>query len=223
MKDAINKIPILNTIAKYFYFKLIKFKFNGSAAYWEKRYSSGGNSGAGSYTIFAEFKADIINKFIATHDIETVIEFGCGDGNQLSLANYNKYLGFDVSDTAIAKCKELFNYDNKKTFCSMCDYNKEKADLALSLDVIYHLIEDSVFEKYMLTLFDASNKYVVIYSSDFDENQDKVLHVKHRCFRSFVQNKLPDWKLLQHIPNIYPYNGNNLTGSFADFFIYEKI
>lgn len=39
-------------------------KFN-SKNYWENRYKSGGNSGAGSYSNLAEFKAEIINEFVA--------------------------------------------------------------------------------------------------------------------------------------------------------------
>ena len=34
---------------------------NSSKDYWEKRYSKGGNSGAGSYNNLALFKASIIN------------------------------------------------------------------------------------------------------------------------------------------------------------------
>ena len=54
-------------------------------SYWENRYKNNGNSGAGSYGRLAEFKADVINNFIAENKITSVIEFGCGDGNQLSL------------------------------------------------------------------------------------------------------------------------------------------
>ena len=54
----------------------------------EKRYSAGGNSGAGSYSQLAEFKAQVLNRFVATHDVKHIIEFGSGDGNQLALAEY---------------------------------------------------------------------------------------------------------------------------------------
>lgn len=38
-----------------------------------------------------------------------------------------------------------------KQFKVVVDYNGERADLALSLDV-YHLVEDAVFEEYMTLL-----------------------------------------------------------------------
>lgn len=136
--------------------------FPGSAKYWEKRYVDGRNSGYGSYGYFAEFKAEIINSFVKDNNIQTVIEFGCGDGNQLRLSEYPNYTGFDVSATAIKLCRSLFKNDGTKRFFMMDEYHHHMAELVLSLDVIYHLIEDRVFEDYMQRLFEASSKYVII-------------------------------------------------------------
>jgi hypothetical protein len=197
--------------------------FPGSAAYWEERYSSGGNSGVGSYGLFAEFKADVLNGFVARRQVQTIIEFGCGDGNQLGLSKYPNYLGLDVSSTAILKCRERFKSDMHKAFRLMEEYKGEKAELSLSLDVVYHLVEDDVFERYMRTLFDASSRYVIIYASDTDDNQrDDGQHIQHRKFTAWVRQNLPNWKLLEHLPNRYPYRGDYRTGSFAEFFIFEK-
>ncbi|MDR0911887.1 MAG: class I SAM-dependent methyltransferase [Methanobrevibacter sp.] len=104
----------------------------------------------------------MINNFVNENKINTVMELGHGDGNQLKLASYPNYIGFDVSETAVEKCRKLFDKDNNKTFKLLREYNNEKADLALSLDVIYHLIEDNVYEYYMEKLFNSSNKYVII-------------------------------------------------------------
>ena len=54
-----------------------------SAAYWENRYASGGNSGAGSEGANAVWKATVINDFVASHYVRDVLEYGCGDGRQL--------------------------------------------------------------------------------------------------------------------------------------------
>lgn len=228
MKEIIKSIPILGGLAIWINRRLVAMggnaaQFPGSVAYWEKRYAIGGNSGVGSYGPFAEFKADVLNGFVATHHVQTVIDFGCGDGNQLSLAKYPTYLGFDVSATAISRCQKLFDSDSQKSFRLMSEYNNEKADLALSIDVIYHLVEDNVFEQYMRMLFKASNRYVIIYASDSDDNQGyEGTHVRHRRFTRWIQNNLPNWKLAEHLPNRYPYRGDYLKGSFAEFFIYEK-
>ena len=45
-----------------------------SKEYWETRYKSGGNSGVGSYTKFAEFKASFVNLLIKKYNIESIIE-----------------------------------------------------------------------------------------------------------------------------------------------------
>ena len=141
-------------------------KFN-SKNYWENRYKRGGNSGAGSYSNLAEFKAEIINEFVRKNSVDLVVEWGSGDGNQLSLAKYKKYLGFDVSATAVNLCREKFKNDTTKNFVWSGEKgfkNTVKGDLSLSLDVIYHLIEDEVFNSYMKQLFDSSKKFVIIYS-----------------------------------------------------------
>ena len=44
-----------------------------TSEYWENRYKKSGNSGAGSYGRLAEFKADVINNFIAENKITSVI------------------------------------------------------------------------------------------------------------------------------------------------------
>ena len=218
----------MGDIVRKSYWRLLARKkspepFPGSTSYWERRYSTGSDSGVGSYGLFAKFKADVLNEFVDTKHVQTVVELGCGDGNQLALAKYPTYLGFDVSSTAISKCRQLFESDVHKSFRLMSEYKGEKADLALSLDVIYHLVEDNLFENYMAALFDASDRYVIIYSSDSEDNSNnESAHVRHRKFTSWVHRNEQNWTLVQHLPNRYLYRGDYRTGSFADFFIYEK-
>lgn len=227
MKELIKRIPIWNNLIGLIRTnqRIIKEKkaFKGSRAYWQKRYSTGGDSGVGSYGKFAKFKAEVINEFIDKHGLRSVIEFGCGDGNQLTLASYKAYFGYDVSETAINKCKRLFSGDASKHFLLMDEYKGEKADVALSLDVIYHLVEDGVFEKYTRTLFDFSTKFVIIYASNMADNaENEDLHIKHRIFTKWLEHNITNWRLLDYIPNKYPYKGDYKQGSFSDFFIYAK-
>ena len=91
------------------FIKAIK-KFN-SAVYWERRYTQGRNSGEGSYGDLAIFKAEALNSFVESRGIQSVIEFGCGDGAQLGLAQYPLYTGYDVSRKAVELCRERFNSD----------------------------------------------------------------------------------------------------------------
>jgi len=219
LKEILKKNPLLFKVARNIFYLLNPFP--GSKKYWEKRYREGGTSGAGSYGKLAEFKAEIINAFVKNNSINSVIEFGCGDGNQLNLFDFPSYIGLDISPTAIKLCKELFKNDKTKSFflydpeCFVDNNGLFRADLALSLDVIYHLVEDDIFELYMKHLFSSSNKFVIIYSDDIDTPQK--YHEKHRQFTKWVEMNLPEWKLIERIPNRFPED------SCADFFIYKKI
>lgn len=186
--------------------------FKSSKEYWDNRYKRGGNSGIGSYGKMSRFKADVINKYSKDNDVKTVCEFGCGDGNQLSLFKFEHYTGYDISETVIEKCKKMFSDTNKK-FYNIQDYNEERYDLALSLDVIYHLVENSVFETYMTTLFNSSDN-ILIYSSNFDDTGN--LHVRHRKFTNWIDTNRSDFKMIKNIKNIHP------DISSADFFMYKK-
>lgn len=198
-------------------------QFPGSHRYWKERYNKGGHSGIGSYRHFAEFKAEIINGFIQEKGIETVIEYGCGDGNQLRLAKYNSYTGFDISEKAITLCRTNFFEDKSKSFKLMHNYDGEKAQLTISLDVIYHLIEDEVYLEYLERLFDSSEAYVIIYSSNSDNNAARQAnHVKHRKFSDWVHQQRPQWTLIRQIPNRYPISASK-KGSPSDFYIFQKV
>lgn len=202
--------------------------FPGSVQYWEERYKKGGTSGSGSYNRLAEFKAGVLNKFVEDQNISSVIEFGCGDGNQLSLAKYPSYIGLDVAPSAISICTEKFGADKTKSFflynskAFFDNHNLFKAGLSLSIDVIFHLVEDEIFENYMHHLFNASDKFVIIYASNFNKNQ--MVHEKDRNFTSWVEINRKDWKLIQKIDNKYPFDPSDPENtSKADFFIFEKI
>lgn len=222
MKSLLRRISILGSLARRLYRALVRPPpFTASAAYWRARYASGGDSGAGSYGQFAAFKAEVLNAFVRDHDVTRVIEFGCGDGNQLSLAAYASYLGVDISEEALERCRRRFSRDPTKRFVLAEDYRGQRAELALSLDVIYHLVEDEVFDLYMSRLFDAAERYVIVYSSDTDQNPtDQDAHVKHRRFSDWIATRRPEWTRIAHIPSRYPYSGDPLRGTFAEFHIF---
>lgn len=191
--------------------------------YWCQRYNSGGTSGRGSYGRLADFKAEVMNSFVCRNGVTSVIEFGCGDGNQLTLAEYPTYTGYDVSMTAVTACRARFRGDASKQFFHTEEYAGQKAQLTTSLDVIYHLIENDIFDEYMRRLFDASSRFVAIYSSNQDSPIEPVAdHVRHRKFSNWVDRNAAHWKLSNHTPNLYPYNGDSTETSFSDFYFYEK-
>lgn len=225
MKDILKRMivgsPLEGLIRKAL--KKPKIEFRTSPEYWDLRYKANGNSGSGSYGRLAQFKAEVINTFVAENQIQTVIEFGCGDGNQLNLARYKRYIGVDVSTTAIRICQDHFGGDPTKTFLHSDQYRGEKAELALSLDVIYHLVEDEIFEKYMTDLFSAAERYVIIYATNSDDATYNAAHVRHRRFSDWIKRNASGFSLMRQIPNRYPYSEADPDNtSFSDFFIYGR-
>lgn len=189
-----------------------------STEYWEKRYQNGGHSGNGSYGFLAEYKRDFINQFIIENNIKSLLEYGCGDGNQLSMIKCENIIGVDVSKTVIDKCKKLL--PNSKFFCLENEkFPKEKTDLLLSLDVIYHLIEDEVYEHYIKNIIDHGSEYIIIYSANFKGDENFSIHVRPR---KFTEHKLLNrkYELLKIVPNNYKSN-DHTKGSFSDWYIYK--
>jgi hypothetical protein len=145
------------------------------------------------------------------NNCKNVIEFGSGDGNQMSYFDVEQYTGVDISEYVINVCKQTY-----KKFVTYDEYYKlsHNFDLALSLDVIYHLVDDIVYEKYMDDLFNSTNKFVIIYSSNNSEKYNKS-HVYSRKFTDYIDIKFTRAKLLHNEPN--PHT----KLSSAEFFVYQ--
>jgi cyclopropane fatty-acyl-phospholipid synthase-like methyltransferase len=207
--------------------KLSKRNFS-SKNYWENRYKQSGNSGAGSYDHLAEFKSEVLNTLLEENKIDSVIEFGCGDGNQLGMLRCKSYIGLDVSVSAIGRCAEKYKTDRSKSFF-LYDYRSFidhggifVQDCALSLDVLYHLVEREVYEAYLKHLFSCARRMVVIYAADMEIEQ-KTSHELYRKFTKDIEQNIEGWKLESVIKNKYPAkNYDDQEGSLADFFIYMR-
>lgn len=200
-----------------------KHPFQGTADYWEKRYQAGGNSGAGSYGQLAEFKADVINRFVEQQQIKSVVEFGCGDGNQLSLLKMPNYTGIDLSAAAVAGCRRRFASDPSKRFVVSGLLDDIHAELSLSLDVIFHLVEDEIYDQYMRNLFNAATRYVMVYASNYDELLPGT-HMRHHCFTDWVERHAPQWSLMDTIKNEFPVDpAKPDTTSYSDFYVFAKV
>jgi len=219
LKSALMSVPLVGRLA----LALKHARFGGSADYWEKRYATGGNSGAGSYNRLAHFKADFLNEFVKRHRIASVVEFGSGDGAQLELADYPDYVGVDISSTILDAVKRRFAADGRIRFLHASEVPAHlSAELALSLDVIYHLVEDDTFDAYMRQLFAAGSRFVIAYSSNA-ERPSSSPHVRHRRFTDWVEANRPDFRLAAHVPNAFPEDVSDPHNtSYADFYVFER-
>lgn len=195
----------------------LRLTWRGSANYWERRYSKGGNSGAGSYGDVAKFKAAALNDLVSREGIATVVELGCGDGHQLTLANYPQYVGFDVSQTAVDRCRQRFAGDDSKRFELLTpDAVVPSSDLALSLDVLFHLVEWDIFDAHLRQLFGSATRFVAVFAPDEDGGRITP-HVLYRRFTPWVAKNAPDWTLDDTVPN--PHKGDD---SIADLYVFRK-
>jgi hypothetical protein len=196
-------------------------RFRDSRSYWKSRYAAGGTSGVGSYSLQARYKAEFLNTFVQENLVASVIEFGCGDGSQLGLADYRQYLGIDIAGQAIRHCIESFQHDETKSFMA---YDARAfadparfihADLALSLDVVFHLVEDDVYEAYMRALFNAADRFVVIYARDRDESPALKRHVRWREFTPWIEKNIAGWRLSQVEPAP--------SAEYQDFHVFTRV
>lgn len=194
-----------------------------SSSYWEARYRAGGHSGAGSRGRLATYKASILNALIESNGVGSAIEFGCGDGGQLALLSVGDYTGIDVSPAALALCRARFATTPGRHFRHASQREGlPAAELGLSLDVIYHLVEDDVFEAHLDDLFIHAWRFVAIYASDIEQRSASP-HVRHRRFTAHVARRFPDWRLAAILPNPYPYDpARPDETSFAAFHIYAQ-
>ena len=199
-----------------------KRRFRSSSHYWEQRYRVREGSGVGSYGKYADYKADVLNRFFAEHDIRRVADFGCGDGNQLRLLECAEYIGLDVSSAAVEQCRALYRHDGTKTFLvnsgpeAIAKVRAFGPELTMSLDVIYHLVEDETYERYLADLFEVSSRYVVIYSTNVDKRYD-FPHQVDRRFTGYIATHIRGWRPLEVLTN--PHKGSDTQ---SDFYIYER-
>jgi len=184
-------------------------------SYWEKRYKKGGHSGKGSYGILAKYKAEVVNSFIKKNSIKTVIEFGSGDGNQIKLMDYKNYIGLDISQSAIDRCNELFQDDPTKKFVlydptSFKQDKRYRSDLVLSLDVLYHILDDKDYSKTIEDMLSVADKYIIFYTTLFDDDKKQFGHIKSRDVRKELK-KYKNLEIIKIEKNKYPKE------SHADF------
>lgn len=189
--------------------------------YWDQNYAQGGTSGSGSYGVLAEFKAEVIQDLVDRHQLERVIEFGCGDGHQLSLLNYPQYLGLDVAYSSIDLCMKRFADDPSKSFLPYDPrhfWNKGflRCDLVVCLDVLYHITDDFDFKKTLDDMFSCDPAYLVLYTRIT------------RSDEAFVVSTIQDRDILQHLQAYPQYEIERIIKqryphmSSADFIILKR-
>jgi 2-polyprenyl-3-methyl-5-hydroxy-6-metoxy-1,4-benzoquinol methylase len=159
------------------------------ADYWQQRYVNGGDSGSGSQGAAVEAKAVYINQIIREYKLKSIIDWGCGDGELAMRVLVPHYTGLDVAPAAVEMCcakmpsREWLVYDG----FSGPDIT---ADMALSVDVLFHLIDDGLYRRYLELLFDSASLVCVSASNRDEAGRAHVLH------RAFLKDVPEDWRVV---------------------------
>lgn len=190
------------------------------AGYWDRRYREGRTSGAGSEGDEGAYKAAYLSDFIAEHDVTSVVDWGCGDGQVLDLVDLHdaQYIGVDVSRTIIDRMRNRFADAGPRYLFHTADAFKSVTwrpfDLALSFDVLFHFPDEADYFAYLDNLFGSAEKYVMIYATNYAGGRT-ARHVFRREFTPDVAERFPDWELTTvETP---------LREGLASFFVYEKV
>ena len=178
--------------------------------YWEERYKRKGTSGLGSYGKLAEFKAEVVNRIVREHGITTVVEYGCGDGNNLRYMEYRSYVGLDVAPTAVETCRAAFKDDPTKSFAVYEPAHSADppavGDLVVCLDVLYHIIPDEDFHATLRDVFASARHYVVLFTSIDAFEREPYLpgsHVRHRDTLALLR-QFPEFEIENIVEQKYP-------------------
>lgn len=143
--------------------------------YWNNRYANGLTSGYGSYGEALDRKLNWLKGL----DIKSIAEVGCGDfnfgSNLLKLYPEATYTGYDISEYIVKKNQEKWP---QYTFTN--DFKLPLADLSLCVDVLYHILDDELYEKTLQALKNGWKKYLAL--SAYENEEESSGHVKIRAF-----------------------------------------
>lgn len=188
--------------------------------YWDRRYRDGRSSGAGSEGDEGTYKARYVADFVAEHGVSSILDWGCGDGQvlrkmnlpELGSPNYVTYTGVDVSPAILKRMRQEF-YSREFYEPDYVVTQGFKAELALSLDVLFHFPDDSDYHEYLANLFGSSWRFVIIYSTNYAIGRTS-RHVMRREFTPDVAEHYPEWDLVKIESPLKP--------ELASFFVYER-
>eukprot|EP00928_Gymnodinium_smaydae_P084310 TRINITY_DN6757_c1_g1_i1.p1 TRINITY_DN6757_c1_g1~~TRINITY_DN6757_c1_g1_i1.p1 ORF type:complete len:326 (+),score=60.79 TRINITY_DN6757_c1_g1_i1:70-1047(+) len=193
--------------------------------YWELRYKIGGSSRGlvgdsdTAYT-FYEYRTEVLRQLFESGSlggsVASVLDMGVGDGLQAGMLLSNtksvkKYVGIDLSHRMVRELRRSFEDNLKKNgfwrpdlevafygydgYTLPAELGQHQFDIALSLQVIMHLLEDALFDSYMTKLFDpaASWRHVIIQADNVQTAQYN--HIRGWRFTDWIAEHAPMWVL----------------------------
>ncbi|KAB0590723.1 class I SAM-dependent methyltransferase [Campylobacter lari subsp. concheus] len=202
--------------------------------FWNQRHEklglySGGDKGISDYENF-EFYIHrlsmilkLISKYYIGKKLLEVLDAGCGKGFFSNGIFSSGYIvnGIDSSASAISFCKEnypeiFFKQDNLDKFIL------DKAfDVIICIDVMFHIVEDSLWENSVKNLaYHAKNNSIIIISDYIDATDsekaigEKIKYIKYRNKKKYSEILEPFGFFLK---NTVPYDILSNKNSFMVF------
>jgi len=140
-------------------------RISREAAYWEKRYSLGGDSGEGSAGKGRDWKWKMINEFAP--NITSVIDVACGDlrfWNGRPDKYVDDYIGIDISKTIIERNRKI-QQSNIKFICAPAEKRIGlKAPFVFCMDLLFHIMDDDTYEAILENLCYYSSRFIFVHT-----------------------------------------------------------
>lgn len=176
------------------------------AQYWEKRYADGRDSGEGSRGEIAKVKGGVVNRVINQFSVQSLLDWGCGDGQVLDhITDQVWYTGIDLSPTVLDNTSQRHSERSflldTGTPTGVNPLRWLRADMSLSMDVMFHLVHAPDYWRYLANLFNSSQKVVLVWATDSDEGLT-ARHVRRRQWTPDVERLYPEWELVERAAEV---------------------
>jgi SAM-dependent methyltransferase len=160
--------------------------------FWNKRYSENPNlgSGPGSRGNMAIDKKNFISSLIKANNLETVLDYGCGDLHSINPEQCKEYVGTDISDVILQK-NSLKHSD--KIFVKPENIPDKKFDLVVCQDVLIHQDSINKFNSIFYTCLEKTKKYFLF--SILKNELNAVANVYYyKVPNRFLKNKIMSYR-----------------------------
>jgi SAM-dependent methyltransferase len=129
--------------------------------FWEERYTTNPElgSGAGSRGEFLDYKKELLSRLIATFDVRSILDVGCGDIKVVKDLDFTgEYTGIDISPTIIVRNRKLCPTWTfiEGDFLEVVRHERPVADLVIGYSVLIHQHDYNAYREFARELVDAA-------------------------------------------------------------------
>jgi len=169
--------------------------------FWNSRYHNNPElgSGPGSRGEISFLKKKIINDLISSSEIESVLDYGCGDLFCVNPMATQTYIGVDISDVVLKMNRDKFP---QRTFIRPEELTQRKFDLVICQDVLIHQDTEEKFFNLFNQCLESASKFFIF----------SIIKSKKHAINNVYYYKLPE----RYVSNCV------MSYRDTDLFIYEK-